>query len=787
MEVRRNSQTLRVLIGVSMLALAWPACAQQATPAAPATSDGDDGAVGEIVVTAQKRAERLSDVPLAITAASGDELLARGVSSAEDLMKIVPGFQATSTTLNPVYTLRGIGFFDSSLSARGAVAVYNDEIGLPFGVLTQGISFDLERVEVLKGPQGTLYGQNSTGGAINYISAKPTSTFKAGISGEFGRFSWGYVEAFASGPITDTLRARIAVHQDFGGDWQRGFTNDQTSGKRNAIAGRFLLDWQPTDRLNVSTNFTVTNIDSDPQMPQVSSFWAIAGGATRPPALVGYPLPPKSNRAADFTPGQPYFKRDTMLMGTARIDYELTDDIQFTSLSSYIDYRRHNRNERDGTTVFNNSFENSGTLEVFQQELRLAGEMGTGVRWIVGANYEHDKAYQQDISAFSTGSVTSAYNRFVPGEPFLGLTGYSRSKYESKAVFGNVEVNLTPTLTAQLGARYTKYSGSGQNCVQPDAANVAGRGLTIIYNGIRGRLGLPPYTTIPAVSGTGCLNVDTVTYTFQELRETLSEENLSWKVGLDWKPSPDLMLYANVSRGYKGGSFPAVQAQFDFQFEPATQESLTDYELGFKASLFDRTLQLTGSAFYYDYRDKQVQGRIIGVIGSQPKLVNIPKSRVKGLELEAHWTPNRHFRFGGGVSYLDTRTQASFVNFEPEGRPADFGGERFPFAPVWQGVVDAEFRNDVSDRLEAFFGVSARAQTDSAAAFGRNPHFRIDGYNTVDLRVGIENEDAGWRVGLFGRNITDTYYWNSVIRGLDTNVRYTGMPATYGLFFSLKP
>ncbi|MEI4508722.1 TonB-dependent receptor [Sphingopyxis sp. CCNWLW253] len=780
--MNKTSYWLRLFALGSVSAMAGAAHAQ--TAEVPADTEEASPAAGEIIVTAQKRSERLNDVPMAITAATGDDLAARGVTSIEDLAKVVPGFQYTHTTLNPVYTLRGVGFFDTSFSARGAVAVYNDEIGLPFGVMTQGIPFDLERVEVLKGPQGTLYGQNSTGGAINYISAKPTDSFKAGISGEIGRFRWGYVEAFASGPITDTLNARVAVHQDFGGDWQRGFTNDRTSGSRNAIAGRFLLDWKPTDRLRISSNFTVTHIDSDPQMPQISSFWSIVGGATRPPALVGYPLPSKSNRAADFTPGQAYYKRDQMLMGAVRLDYDLSDTWQVTSLSSYADYDRENRNERDGTTVYNNSFANSGGLKVFQQELRLSGEMGDRVQLLAGLNYERDKAVQIDVSAFTDGSVTRVYNALVPNDPFLGNMSDTRSRYTSKAIFGNAEIELTPTLTAQLGARYTDYRGTGSNCTGPDERNVLGRALTIIYNGRRAALGLPPIAPIQAGQ---CVAADLATFTPQELTQRLKENNVSWRVGIDWKPSPDFMLYGNVSRGYKGGSFPSVLANFDFQFAPALQEALTDYEVGFKASLFDRTLQVNGGAFYYDYQNKQVQGRIINSAGSQPKLVNIPASRLKGTELEIHWSPSRHFTLGGGITYLDSRTKGRFVNFEPQGTPNDFGGERFPYAPKWQGTVDAEYRVDLGDRLEMFAGASLRAQSRTVAAFGDNPNFDIDGYALLDLRLGIEDKDAGWRVALFGRNVTDTTYWTSTIRGLDTNVRYMGMPATYGISFSFKP
>src|SRR5258708_7378258 len=203
---------------VSAIVACWAtvAFAQLETPApAPANLDQESSepqsTLDDIIVTAQKRSERLSDVPLSITAVTGESMRNLGITNTSDLAKIVPGFTAVQSPYGtPLYTLRGIGFFEESLGVSPTVAVYVDQVPLPYSAMTEGAALDLERVEALKGPQGTLFGQNSTGGAINFIANKPTRHFAAGLGVGYGNFNAVNVNGFVSGPLTDDLAGRVA-------------------------------------------------------------------------------------------------------------------------------------------------------------------------------------------------------------------------------------------------------------------------------------------------------------------------------------------------------------------------------------------------------------------------------------------------------------------------------------------------------------------------------------------------------------------------------------------------
>ena len=182
---------------------------------------GNAPGAGEIIVTANKRQQSINDVGLTIQAAAADTLASRGIKDVSDLGKLVPGFIATQSTFaTPIYTLRGIGLYDSTIGASPAVAIYTDEISRNYPIMSDALNLDIERVEVLKGPQGTLFGQSSTGGAINYIVAKPTNTLKAGFDASYERFGKVDVSGFVSGPISDTLKFRLAVKAIEGGTWQ---------------------------------------------------------------------------------------------------------------------------------------------------------------------------------------------------------------------------------------------------------------------------------------------------------------------------------------------------------------------------------------------------------------------------------------------------------------------------------------------------------------------------------------------------------------------------------------
>jgi iron complex outermembrane receptor protein len=274
----------------------------QAGAAVAAETAAGQTAVTEVIVTANKRQENIQNVGMSIQAASGDKLTKLGITDTASLAKIVPGFEVTPNYYGTVvYTIRGVGFQDTSLAGSPTVTVYLDEIPLPFSILTAGASLDLQRVEVLKGPQGTLFGDNATAGAINYIANKPTDTFQAGMDLTYGRFSDVNVQGFVSGPIAENLDARLALQSHTSGAWQKGYgpQEGQTTGGQDFLNGRISLLWKPTDKFKAL--LTVSGFQ-DKGYNQVGQLAGLAGGRNHfmPQILQDYPLAPHTNEAAGW-------------------------------------------------------------------------------------------------------------------------------------------------------------------------------------------------------------------------------------------------------------------------------------------------------------------------------------------------------------------------------------------------------------------------------------------------------------------------------------------------------
>ncbi len=247
------------LVAVSMLVLRVDeSFADAGSPAdtASASSTTSTDQLGEIIVTAEKRDERLRDVPLSVTAATGDQLSLLGINSAADLEKIVPGFTyRQSQNGTPVFAIRGIGFYSEQAAVAPTVTIYQDQIPLPYARMAEGVPMDVERVEVLKGPQGTLFGQNSTAGAVNYVAAKPKDSFASGVDLTFGRFNEVDAGGYVTGPLTEGVDARLALRHEHRDDWQVNSINpDKTIGTHDLTIGRLLFDIKPTDKLKIGLN-----------------------------------------------------------------------------------------------------------------------------------------------------------------------------------------------------------------------------------------------------------------------------------------------------------------------------------------------------------------------------------------------------------------------------------------------------------------------------------------------------------------------------------------------------
>lgn len=769
--------------------MAMPSAAFAQTDTAQQSSqeqDAEETGVRVIVVTANKRSQSINDVGMSINAIDNKTLAERGITETADLIKVVPGLTfAQSQTQTPVYTLRGIGFFDNSLASSPTVSIYVDEVPLPFPIMTQGTTLDLERVEVLKGPQGTLFGQNATGGAINYIAAKPTSSLEAGLDVSVNNFGNVQAGGFVSGPLSENLGARLAIKTSQFGEWQRNTTRNEDLGDDNRIIARLLLDWEPTDRLSIGLNVNGFIDKSDTQAAQI-----VAATPENParvfPSVGNTPIITGNSRDANWTQDWPMEVDHRMGQLALRAAYEFSDEVTLTSLSSYSNMRVRTFLDVDGTPGQALDYGQFGSIEAYSQELRLSGDVGP-LTYIIGANYARENVDDTVSVQFQE----SSGNQAAPGFPVLQIVNYfTNGEVDNYAVFGNVEYQITPALTLQLGARYTDSIRNGETCTFDAANNETGDTFTLLQQILVGA-GVKTTPVVPVGLGE-CISLDAgLTPTIDPLPVSLSEDNVSWRAGLTYEFDGGTLVYANVSRGFKAGAFITTTASNTDQFDPVVQEKVTAYEAGFKAPMANGRVQLNGAGFYYDYFNKQTRGSFIDPVnGLLERLINIPDSRIWGLEAEIFAEPIDGLTLTAGGTYLNTKINGPFEQFNKEGIFADFGGTELDFTPEWSGNADIQYEWELKSGLKPFLGASVTYNSSANATFSTedNPAdaFKLKSFALVDLRAGIGAADDSWRLSVFGRNVTNTYYWNSVIQGPDTRVRFTGRPATFGLAFTAR-
>lgn len=796
---------------------------QASTPSAANT-----GALEDIIVTAEKREQRVNDIGMSIQVQTGDQLTQLGITDTASLAKVTPGLNFNSSAYGtPVYTIRGVGFQDTSLAASPTVSVYTDEVPLPFSVMTLGAALDVSRVEVLKGPQGILFGQNATGGAINYIANRPTSKFETGFTASYGRFDQLDVQAFVSGPINDTLGYRIAVRRQSMSDWQRGYTTPLTSGQQDLWIGRILLEWEPAPNFRALLNVNGWRDRGDTQVPQFFGVVPLNPANGVDPRILAYPLAPHDPRAADrstcinrspfnepfnqipppygYNPARPItaanctsLARDIgFYAASARLEYDIMDDVTLTSLSAYERYDRDQPVEGDGIIYQNYESQQRGYIDTLYQELRLNGGFDGRGNWIVGANFERDKTYDNFLQSYSGASTVP-----ILGVPLGPTNPQNRQKTNTYAAFANIDYPITPDLSVHGGLRYTRvnkdYAGCGHDSGD-GTWSLASQNIQNLLAFVNGFITAEQFAAGqgPGINpGPGACGTTGPGPTFNPVQPDftaqLNQDNVSFRAGIDWKVMPGTLLYANVSRGYKAGGFPTVATSASTQLEPAVQEQLMAYELGFKSTLFDRRLQLNAAGFYYDYKDKQILGSLNDpVFGALPALVNVPKSEVVGFEVSAVARPTPELTLSTGASYAKSRVRGDYFNFDPfSSTPVNFRDEPFPNSPPWQAYGDVQYEWPVSGSVTAFLGATLNYQSGTRQFFydqGPNPAqpadlLRVPARTLLDLRAGIET--GPWRIQAFGRNVTNEWYWTQAVRTNDVLVRYTGMPATYGITVS---
>ncbi len=903
------------LCGASALmltALTSPAFAATAA-AATTETDASSNTVQELVVTAQKREENINTVGLSIQAASGDRLQKLGVTDTASLVKLVPGFLATPNYYGTtVFTIRGVGFQDTSLGGSPTVSVYLDEAPLPYSALTRGTTLDLQRVEVLKGPQGTLFGENATGGAVNYIANKPTEHFEAGVNATYGRFNAVDIGGYVNVPLGNTLSARLAVKTEQGGAWQRSYLNTtsalfdprytpqpagQTLGNKNFWNGRFSLLWKPTDKFKALLTINGWSDRSETTAGQLYGLATLSPTAIVAPAIKHYQIAPQNDQAAnwnscinnspfdplggggvnegfnpDGTPAlvysgaQPtscnnFHKNNYFFDATLRMDYEIGAGVTITSLTSIKHYTRFEPIDGDGINIQDYQSLQHGKISSQYQEFRLSGRFGDKGSWIVGANYEHDLTWDRFLQTYN---ASTASPTLIPRSAFCPLFGaafgYTCTAAEAAlplyfgnatpvggvnlgptqpvnvqetntyAAFANAEYPILTNLKLNAGVRYTisnkTYGGCGSDSgdgTWAEDSRVIQNLLEVLHGTITPSVYLADHGNGVRVAPGGC-----ATQGFAPnfnpppggafFTSKLDQHNVAWHAGLNWQATPDDLLYVNISKGYKGGSYPTVASASANQLVPVVQESLLAYEAGAKIALFDRTMRINGSAFYYAYKDKQVLGSLADpIFGALPALVNVPKSHVIGFEFSGSWSPEqlRGLTITPSVSYQFTKIDRTnrntcsqsalsattpgatcivgdYYSYDAFAHYADFTGQDFPSVSKLQATVDAEYDWKLRSDLGAFVGVNVNyissqhaffSDTNPPAGSAYDPLF-IKARTLVDLRAGITKGDLLFQ--LWGRNIFNTFYYNAADHVNDVLLRYTGLPATYGFTISYK-
>jgi len=721
--------------------------AAQGEPASPASQQNtiQTEGIAEIVVTAQRRVQNLQDVPVAVTAVAGELLLERGVANLTDLPNLSPGLRAANPGNPAVITLsiRGVGQRDINIHNEGAVALFVDGGYVSFtGALGQPF-FDLDRVEVLKGPQGTLFGRNATGGVIQIISKKPTDEFDAYGTIEYGSYHDEHIEGAVSGAIGSGWAARLSLYEERADGYIKNSAGPDldalkvVSGRLqlqydNKAGFKFLLsaratDWPDAPGVGLPATPFILNANGVAVRPtsygQYAAFCAAISHGINSTPPIGSNLGGNCYAAVSNATQDGSFSSDDRFRSryygvTATADLKLSESIALTSITDYQELHGFDYNADIDSSAAHLATYIIRSPKSWQasEEIRLSGDSG-GLHWQTGTFFLDINSHVQN--------VTDLYN--LPGF-FISLPADYDQRTTSEALFAQADYELTRDWTLTLGGRYTRDSKRLEN------------NSTCIPN---------PIATGAVISGvTQCQLLSTFVFpgdlAFANYADSFVENSWGGRAVLQWKPTAGVMLYGGVNRGPKSGGFNSGGAEF---YPTSTvrfkAETLVSYEAGFKTTLLDRSLELNGAAFYYDYKNFQTYS----LVASGFEVLNVNAS-IKGAEFEIVSHPLRGVQMSLSGSYGDTRQTG--VPLSGGGR----GAFPIPDAPKWS------FSGTVHYGISAFGGEIA---TDADVTYvDRRSISAIDypaedlpAYTRTDTRLSFTSGDKHWMGSLYVRNLTD--------------------------------
>ena len=754
--------------GSSAAAQAVGAGAPDAPPQTETANDpADDEQTGTsdgIVITALKRSQRLVDVPATVAVVSALRLSESRIEQVEALAGTVSNVNVRQTIpgVSPVITIRGVGLDDFSTTNSPAIGVTIDEVTLSSIALLNSDFFDLGRVEIVKGPQGTLYGRNTVGGTVNIISARPSQDFGAAASAGYGNYDTFELSGMVNVPLTDTLALRFSgktIQQRKGyytsNRLADGSVGRRDLGDRNVLLGRAQIGYSAGD-VSVVGKYEIQHVRSEmgqykfngtftPGRPFVQCAPIAAGRYDNTQCTDAYGFtntnPDRFN--IDIARDVPYNVDEQLLSLNAKATLGA---VELTSVTGYIDFERVYRIDVDSTPREQLDFIQRDDVQQFSQELRAATKFGLA-DVLVGAFYSFDRARGNNDNLISEIPLV------LLGFPSQNGTTIFDQKTRSAAGFGNVIWHLNDRLNLTTGLRYTwerrSYVGGTQFPLCPRA----------------------PVNPVCRAFG--------ITTTAADF--TISDRNFSWTVALDYKFTPDVLAYASIAKGTKSGGFVTRFTTSDGQLIPYRPESLISYEIGAKAQI-GRMLSVDGAVFYYDFQDVQTTLLDGTVAPPLQRLSNIDgKSTIYGAEASAVLRPTDGLMLQTGVGFLHTELGTFATG------PIPFVGNRFSNAPNFTFNALARYQTPVLGG-----GVRVIAQADvqhesSAFKDATNDRFVFQRpFWLVNARLAAATEDKRWELAIWGKNLTDEQYTvsggNTIglgVIGLTTNT-----PRTYGLSLS---
>ena len=727
----------------------------------------ESGAIEEVIVTAQKRSESLQTVPVSITALTSAQLEDVKMDSPSALVSQIPNLQVNGIVgeASPVFSLRGISMFDYSLSQSSPVASYIDEVYKGNFVLFGVDMYDLERIEVLRGPQGTLYGKNTTGGAINFITRKPGFQTEGYLKIGAGNYSRQEAEGALQGSlIDDRLAARVAFSYTKADGWFQNVAAGYPDLEGIDQYGlRASLLFKATDNLEATLrwsksrqnpqNYGIFDILCRPNIDAGCAPGGVGGSyyRTQDGTATGVPL-------ADDQIGQNYTpkRRQDNQAVALTVNWNLSDALALSSITSWDDGSLFNPEGTDGAPIDVFKIPYTGTTNQVTQDLRLTSR-GTGpFGFIAGAYYQHEDIYNSTENQFFTSTDVNGDN--IVDNQDCAASGFVACIFHNQfdqlrnswALYTDDSYALNDQFKLRAGLRYNHDKATQKNA----------------FAQLRGVDGVVVANIIPG----------STTDLYATARQDIT--NVAWtgRAGIDYTPAQDLLVYANYSRGYRSGAF---NAQFFFspsEFTSVLPETVDSVEAGLKSTWLNGRLQIDGAVFNYIYKNQQLID--VQSSGQQP-LINIPESKVTGAELELVMRPIAALTLRGGLGLLDAKFTDGAIN----NGTISIDDNKLPNAPDVSATLAADWDAFKGDNLVFTMHGDLAYASEQYFEPANIPALRQGGYTTYNARLALHPADDRWEVAAWGRNLGDKFYLTTGANLAAFGYYYThrNTPRMYGL------